>query len=426
MADVCMVVYHYYYRDSRLRRYAEGLAAAGVPVDVLCLREPGQPPAGQRSNLRLYAVPAGRASGDVGRFLLAYAWGLIAFSAWLLALHLKNRYRVIHVHNMPDSLVFCALLPRLLGARVILDIHDPMPEFYASKARPRLMGSDAPSAAGAAQAPAVGKTVRLLRLQERLSAGLAHAVITANPHFRDNLVQRGLPAEKITVIANLPDPAVFRRSLQGAGSPTTQGLDRRPFTLIYPGTIAPRYGLEVAIRALPLLAHQPVRLVIMGGGQPAYLRELAGLAEQLGVASQVEFRPPAPVDQVPTHLAQADVGIYPALPDPHMAIATPSKVLEYAAMGLPIVASRLKVLEELAEALGGEAALLFFQPGNVEQFAACITHLIENPALGQELARQADRALGGARSWRQEQQKYFELLGRLTDSALSFRMADEL
>jgi glycosyltransferase involved in cell wall biosynthesis len=402
MKKICMVVYHYYYRDSRLRRYAEGLAGAGVPVDVLCLREQGQPPAGQIDHLRLYTVPAIRSSGGVGRFALAYALALITFSVWLLALHVRRRYQVIHVHNMPDSLVLCALLPRLLGAKVILDIHDPMPEFYASKF----------------QARPDGKAVRLLRLHERLSAALAHAVITANPNFRDNLAQRGIPAEKITVINNLPDPAIFARS-----QAPTRSADRRAFTLIYPGTIAPRYGLEVAIQALSLLTEQApgIRLILLGSAQPAYRQALAELAERLGAAAQVEFRPPVPVDQVPAHLAQADVGIYPALPDPHMQIATPSKVLEYAALGLPIVASRLKVLEDLF----GDAAILFCEPGNAQEFAACILELYQNPARGEELARQARWVVSDAHAWPQEQRKYFALLGKLTGSPLARAATEE-
>jgi glycosyltransferase involved in cell wall biosynthesis len=302
---------------------------------------------------------------------------------------------------MPDSLVLCALLPRLVGAKVILDIHDPMPEFYASKFQVQLDGT----------------AVRLLRLHERLSTALAHAIITANGNFRDNLVQRDVPTEKITVINNLPDPTLFAPS-----QAVTRPADRQAFTLIYPGTIAPRYGLEVAIRALPQLVEEAagIRLLLMGGAQPAYLQELVQLAEQLGVAAHVTFRSPVPVDQVPTHLAQADVGIYPALPDPHMQIATPSKVLEYAAMGLPIVASRLKVLEDLF----GDGAVLFCEPGNVQQFAACIIELYRNPARGEELARQARLMVSDAHTWPQEQRRYYALLGQLTGSTLA-RVATE-
>ncbi len=167
------------------------------------------------------------------RYLLAFDVALLLFVVRLLILYLRHRYQVIHVHNMPDYLVFAALIPRVFGARVILDIHDPMPEFYMSR-YPKT------------QSTIVG---RLLRLQERISANLAHAVITANTRFRDNLVSRGIPADRVTVVNNVPDPAVFTRALH-----KNVGRGDRPFTLIYAGTIAPRYGLDIAIRALPRLA----------------------------------------------------------------------------------------------------------------------------------------------------------------------------
>lgn len=386
-----MVLHQSYYRDSRVCRYTDALTAAGVEVDVFCLREAGGLPNTPHAGARIVSLPLRHRAKGMVWFLLEYGIGVFAFSGWLLAYHLRRRYDVIHVHNVPDFLVFAALLPRALGARVVLDIHDPMPEFYLS----RYGASDA------------SLTVRLLRAEERLSARLAHLVITANLTFRENLVFRGVPPEKVIVVNNVPDPQVF----DPGKHPRRPRTPDAPFTLIYTGTIAPRYGLDVAIRALPQLlpAIPQARLKIMGGGHEDYRAELTAFAERLDVAAAVEICPPVPVSQVPGYLAQADIGIYPALPDAHMSIAVPSKVLEYATMGLPIVASRLKVLE----ALFPESAVAFVEPGDVEGFGRAVLMLQRDAARRENLGRNAQAVMNHSHDWSHERQVYFSALNRL-------------
>ncbi len=145
------------------------------------------------------------------------------------------------------------------------------------------------------------------------------------------------------------------------------------------------------------------------GMKDGYGDELLQLAEKLGITPNIEFRPMVPPDQIPSLLLAADVGIYPALKDIHMNVATPTKVLEYAAMGLPIVSSRLNMVEEMF----GESAVMFFEPGNEKQFAQCIIRLFENPAIGIEMVKNMDQIFVRKHSWKNEFNSYFELLGRL-------------
>jgi len=390
MIKVCMIVHQYYYRDPRVQRYAEALADAGAQVDVLCPQDQNRSFAKQRNRVRVFTIPLSRGYRGRGSYPLEYGAAFIFYTARLLALYIKNRYQVLHVHNMPDFLVFTALVPRIFGANLILDIHDPMPEVYMAKY----------------ECSADAMAVRLMRVQERLSSMLAHKVITANSNFRDNLVKRGVPADKITVVNNVADPKVFDRN-KYRKERRSKGEN---FTLIYPGTITPPYGLEVAIRALPLLITRipRIRLVVIGP-QVEHVNDLATLAEQLGVSSFVQFKPPIPVDEVPRQIAQADVGIYTALLNPHMNTATPTKVLEYAAMGVPIIASRLKVLEDLFT----DSAIMFFDPGSVDQFARCVLELFDNPTRRDELVRNADNIYVRTHSWSDERRAYFNLLNRL-------------
>lgn len=385
-----MIVHQYYYRDTRVRRYADALADAGAQVDVICVRPPSQLSMNHNSNVRVFTIPLGRGYGSRGSYLLEYGLAFLLFTAWLLALHMKHRYQVIHIHNMPDFLIFTALVPRLMGAKLILDIHDPMPELYMSKYR---------------QSP-TGIMVRLMQLQEKASTMFAHALITVNSSVKESLVERSIPGDKITVVSNLPDRRVFDRARYRKERRTQNEY----FTLLYPGTIAPRYGLDVAIRALPSLVERIPRLrLVIIGPQVEYVNELAALAERLGVSTFVQFKPAIPVDQVPRQIIRADVGIYMALPDPYIRLVTPTKVMEYVVMGIPVIASRLKVLEELFTG----SALMFFEPGDEEQFASCVFDLYEDPLRRDELVNNADDRFVRTHTWDNERRKYFDLLSRV-------------
>lgn len=391
MTRVCMVVHQDYYLDARVIRYAEALVEANIEVDVLALRGGTQPHVQPARGIHVYTIPLKRAYRHHQSYLVEYALALILFSLWLLPLYLRRRHDVIHIHNMPDFLIFAALIPRLLGARLILDIHDPMPEVYISK-----YGSKRDSV-----------TVRLIEAQERLSVRMAHDVITANAAFRSVLIQRGGPSHKITVVNNIPDTRIFDRANY------IQPMDRadEPFVLLYPGTIAPRYGLDVAIRALPELRKQiPHILLRIIGNHTDHVDELKQLALQLNVSSLVEFRPAIPLSQVPLEMLRAHIGIYPAHSDVHMAIATPSKVLEYAAMGLPIVASHLPVLTEMFSS----RAICYFESGSVAEFRDSILGLYRNSGRRSELVQAADREYMDQFTWHAERRKYLTVIDRLT------------
>ena len=403
MTRICMVVHNTYHTDPRVQRYAESLANAGVQVDVLCLRGDHSVGGPTSPNITVIPIPLKRFAQGIPGYAVEYLLGLVLFAAWLLFLSIKHRYDVIHIHNMPDFLILSALIPRLFGAKVILDIHDPMPELYSSKFESRR-----------------GRLLQgFMRLQERFSAHYADAVITANPTFAEKLAGRGIAGDKITVVNNVPDAALFDRSRYSR----LRSAPRDHFVLICPGTVAPRYGLEVAIRALPQLCSriQNLRLVIVGKPSPEAVR-LQGLAEELGVSTWVEFRRGLPLHEMPELMAQADVGIYTGLSDAHMDAAVPTKVLEYAWMGLPIVSSRLPVLENMFD----DSAILFFEPGNSDQFAACVLRLYETPHLREKLVQRADEVYVKSHNWRHECQAYFGLLNRLLPAARKVHIPREV
>jgi glycosyltransferase involved in cell wall biosynthesis len=385
-----MIVHKNYYSDPRVKRYVNSLLNLGVSVDVICNAKPGDRFQEKLDLLKVYTIPLVHHHSSKTYYLFEYAVAFILYFFKLTLLHLRNHYDVIHVHNIPDFFVFTAILPKLLGARIILDIHDPMPELYLSKFGGHVNGFIS----------------RVIQLQEKISCSMANSVITANSNFKANLVKRGIPPGKISVVNNVPNSLLFNRNAYI----NQRHSKKESFTLIYPGTLAPRYGLEISIKALvELIPKIPQICLVVIGGYSSYQETLVQLANQLGVISHVQFNPIVPVEEVPYILAGADVGIYPALCSPHMNIATPTKVLEYAYMGIPIIASRLKILEDLF----GDSAIKYFEPGNSKQFAECVLELFETPALREELVRNADREYIQKNSWENEFNVYLNTINQL-------------
>ncbi|MFH0826078.1 MAG: glycosyltransferase [Pseudomonadota bacterium] len=387
----CMIVHAVYQSDPRVRRYAEYLAADGWTIDVVCLaagegdKKPADP------NIRVYAVPLTRKRKEGFRHILQWAVSALLMFFFVTRLDLQNRYDVVHVNNMPDFLVFCALIPRLRGCPVILDVHDPIPEITMSK-----LGV-------AANHP----LVRAQAVLEKISVLFSNAVITATDSFKRILAGRGANPEKITVVMNAPDPLIF--------SGPDVGLDpvhRDGFTLLYVGTVAPRYGLDVAIRMLPLVRDSipglRLRIVPRFVDEGTGLQEVLELSRELSVDDMIDLDHPHPLEDMPRVMREADVGLYPARRDCHMDVALSLKIPEMAAVGLCMAATRLSVLEDLF----GEEAVAFFPSGDHEALAEIIVDLYRRP---EERGRMIENAASRARAlmWDGQYGNYLQVLEKL-------------
>ena len=206
MARVCMIALTDYPADMRVRREAEALARRGDEIDVIC---PATPALGARRSIggvSLRTVTRFAYSPDTrGRdYLVRYATFMFAALRTVTRLHLRRPYDVVQVHTMPDILVFAALGPKLLGASVLLDVHDLMPELYASKFG---LSDSHPM-------------VRALRALERRSIAFADGVMCVHRPHRDALIRHGNPEDRLRIVMNVPDPSLFaRRTTEPPDSP---------------------------------------------------------------------------------------------------------------------------------------------------------------------------------------------------------------
>jgi glycosyltransferase involved in cell wall biosynthesis len=385
MAKICMIAYTRYASDPRVRREAEALASRGDRVDFICVKEkdPGAPRS--YSGVNLYPISAGRYQGDSTLFYLAIYMSFLVRAFFLVTrLYLKNRYDIVQVHTMPDFLVFSALIPKWFGAKIILDVHDLMPELYACK-----FGPDRRK-----------WFIKLITWIERRSIGFADRAIAVHIPHRDALVNHGNSPDKFSILLNVPDPAIFQ--VNGA----IRHDDR--FRLIYHGTVARRHGLEVALRAVAAVKDQIPNLEFLVIGHGDDLPRIKNLVEQLQLQSFVRFLGTMPVEHLPKHLSQADVGLVPILYDSFTRYMLPLKLMEYARMGVPAIVSETETIRAYFD----PQMVRFCKPGDQQELAEAILELYRNPGRRKQLIAAAGKFCS-TYNWDQQKKVYFELVDGL-------------
>jgi glycosyltransferase involved in cell wall biosynthesis len=394
---VLMIVHAYYEEDPRVRREAESLVGAGRPVQVLGLRQVGGPAASEVDGVRVHHLDVQRHQGAaLGVYLREYLSFLARAMFAAVRLHRRERFALVQVHSLPDFLVFAALPLRLAGVPVVLDLHEAMPEFFRSRF-PRASNPIAH---------------RLLLLQERLSIAASTATITVNPAMRDRLVALGVPAGKVGVVVNSPSLGRF----DAAAHPRRAYREDGRLRLVYTGALTPTYEMDVAVAAVARIAEQrpdlDVALDVYGRGDsgPA----LAAQAAELGVADRVTFHGRIPIEDVPAAVARADIGLAPTRHDKFTDMSLSTKVFEYAAMGKPVVASRLPMVE----ATFPSGTVATYTPGDAAEMAAAIIDFADHP-VRRETAVTKTAAIVEAGSWEHEAAGYLALVERLTNGAES-------
>ena len=395
---VCAITCDCYPEDPLVRRTAEAAArAAGIEYHVLCSQKEGQSEYEVFNGVHVHRIalrssqgkPLGRITGKpLGTTL--WLWSRFAISAFrrVARLHSRLKFDVVHVHNLPDFLVFSALVPKLAGARIILGVQDVTPELMAVKSKGLFRRV----------------TVPLAKLQERVSTAFADHVLTVGWPFEESLMKRGVPRAKLSSVLNSADPNLFpaeKRTDPFVGEPTAA----RPLTVMYYGTCAERCGLDTAIRAiaqaLPAAPHLRLHLMVRGESR-AWLQQLA---QELGVSDHVLFSPTVPVDQVADFVERGDISIIPYRADGFMDLVLPTKAYECALMRRPMIASDTVAMRSMFRPV----SVKFCAPASVDDFAAAILDLYRHPEQRAQLAANAEQDYARF-SWEEMAEQYRKLL----------------
>jgi glycosyltransferase involved in cell wall biosynthesis len=299
---------------------------------------------------------------------------------------LRRRYDIVHVHSVPDFEVFAALVPKLGGAKLILDIHDIVPEFYAAKF-------------GVAEGSAV---VRALKLAERWSTGFADHVIVANDIWLEKIANRAVRREKCSAFINFPDTTVFRTGLR------TRKAHDGEFVMHYPGTLNWHQGLDIAIRAFAIAQRSAPDLRFHIHGEGSAKPALRALVDELGLADRVHLHAPLPLRAIAGVMAQADLGVVPKRNDPFGGEAFSTKILEFMALGVPVVVARTRIDQHYFD----DSLVRFFEPGDEHDLARAMLDAVRDRTRSAELAARA-QAFARTHNWGERQGLYLDIVRRL-------------
>jgi glycosyltransferase involved in cell wall biosynthesis len=384
---VAIVVHAIVPGDPRVRRQSDALIGAGYEVDIICLRQAGEAAEERDGPLRIVRLPINRAFVGFAGHIAEYV-AFTAMVAWRLAReHRRRRYHVVQVATVPDFLSFAAIPEKLGGVPLLLDLHEDMPEFFRDRFA----------------APLLRPLRPLVVAATRASAAVADELITVHEPLRQLSIARGVPPDKITVVMNSADARLFdparheRRGFMADGE----------LRLIHHSNLQRLYGLDVAIDGLSRVRPDlRWRLDVYGDGP--WRRQIEASIARTGTGDRVHLHGRVPIDDLPRVLAAADAGLVASLPEPYLEYSLSTKLLEYAAMGVPTIASDLATFRHHFT----DAAVRFVPGGDPDALARAVEGLADDPegtdALGRELQRQA-----AAYDWEEQKARYLDVIERL-------------
>jgi glycosyltransferase involved in cell wall biosynthesis len=384
---VCMVAYSFFENDNRVRRYAQSLARRGDHVEIVSLRKENAPSGSYDvDGITVFGIQK-RLRNEKGplSYLTRQARFCVSAAALVARRHGRQPYDLIHVHNMPNFLTWAAWWPHRSGAKVILDIHDLVPELYASKFK---IGENS-------------AIVQALKRLERSCAGGVDHVIISNHLWFDKVTARSAPKEKCSVFVNHVDPAIFYRRQR------TRKDDK--FIIVFPGGLQWHQGVDLAIRALGLIRDKmpnaEFHIYGSGGCQP----ELESLVKELGLEKRVLFNGVRPLHEVAEIVANADLGVVPKRADGFGNEAYSTKIMEFMSQGVPVVLSKTKI----DSFYFNDSQVRFFDSGNVEALADAILTVARNPELRESMIRNSLTYVE-KNSWAVKEGEYLNLVDSLT------------
>ncbi len=389
-----MVTFSHYPGDPRPRRAVDALVSQGMKVDLVCLGDEKAPRHEVAGSVDVLRVPIKNRRGGK----LAYAYQYSAFilvSSLIFAWRTLTRgYDLVYVNNMPDILVVSALVPKAFGAKVILDLHDPMPELMTT-----IFGLKRESL-----------SVRLISWIEKWSIARAHAVLTVNIACKRIFSSRSCVPEKVGVVMNSPDAEIFPlREVQLPKS--SKGVRNGRFVIMYHGSIVERNGLDLAVEALSRVRETvPAAELRIYGPSTPFLERVMDNAKSKGLNEAIRYLGPRRLEDLVREIENCDVGVIPNPRNSFTEINTPTRIFEYLSLGKPVIAPRTSGIQDYFS----QESLLFFEPGNAQDLAKSIEYAFDHPDELVEIARRGQEVYR-EHNWTKERQQLISIVAGLLE-----------
>lgn len=381
--------------DPRPRRAAEAFAEAGMSVEVICLKEAEAAKKDTFKGIRIDRIEIAKSRNSKFGYVFQYCLFILIVFVMLTLRFPIRRYDVIHIHNMPDVLVFAALIPKLFGTKVILDLHDPMPELMMTIFNTRKESW----------------AVRLMAFLEKQSITFADMVLTVNRTCEELFALRSGGASKISVVMNTPNEQIFRYSPVKLDDAAVSRIGK-PFVIMYHGTLVERNGLDLAVEALAQVRQSvPEAELRVYGPRTLYLDDVLHSLSAKGLEEAVVYLGPRTLEELAQAIAQCDVGVIPNKRSMFTEINTPTRIFEYLALGKPVVAPRANGIEAYFD----KDSLVLFELGNANDLAMKLSWVATHPMEALETTKRG-QAIYQQHVWSREKEKLLNLTAALVRS----------
>jgi glycosyltransferase involved in cell wall biosynthesis len=367
--------------DRRVWQEAGTLRDAGYGVSIICPTGKGCEKKHELVDgvdIWRYDLPTD-GSGALG-YLVEYGAALLWTFVLSLKVWWKSGFDVVHACNPPDLFFLIGGFFKLFGKKFVFDHHDACPELYEAK-----FG---------------GKTLlyRLMLLLEKLTFRTADVSIATNHSYRRIAIERGgMDPDRVFVVRS--GPSLERMKLV----PPVEALKKgRRYLVGYVGVMGKQEGIDYLLRAAAHLVHglkrRDVHFGLVGGGTS--LAEMKALARELGIAEYVTFTGRVSDGALLAMLSTADVCVNPDVANEMNDISTMNKVMEYMALGKPIVQF------DLAEGrFSAQRASVYARRNDAADLAAKIAELLDDPAQRAAMGAFGRRRVENELEWRHEAPK---------------------
>jgi glycosyltransferase involved in cell wall biosynthesis len=341
--------------DTRVWKEALSLHQAGYEVTVLCPKAKGAELGYEMiGGVRVYRHPMPEDGNSALGYLWEYGCALFWEFLYVWWIYLRHGFHIIQGCNPPDNIFLVAAPFKLFGVKYIFDHHDAIPELYLSKYDKQ------------------GLLYKTQVLLEKLTYRFSDVVIATNASYNDLAVTRGhIPSDNVFIVRNGPDLETFKAVLP---NPTLKY--GKTYLVGYVGTMSDQDGLDILVdvaQHLKKIGRLDIHFTCVGGG-PA----LAGLRQMVkdkDLGDTMNFTGRIPDGQLMEILSTADVCVNPDKPCEMNNISTMIKIMEYMALGKPIVQFDLR-----EGRFSAQDAAVYADTGNqVDDFAAKIVWLLDNP-----------------------------------------------
>jgi glycosyltransferase involved in cell wall biosynthesis len=364
--------------DRRVWQEARTLTGAGYLVSIICPKGKGHDKSfEQLDGIAIYrhSLPV-EASGALG-YALEYSWALIAEFYLSLKVLFQRGFDVVHACNPPDTIFILGRIYKLFGKKFLFDHHDVNPELYEAKFQRRDF------------------FYRMMLAFERWTFAAADISIATNESYKKVAIERGkMAAENVFVVRSGPD--LRRVKAVAANAMLKNG---RQYLVGYVGVMGSQEGVDLLLSAVRYIVYtcsrQDIQFGLVGGGTE--LQAMRELAQRLGVADYVTFTGRVPDENLLEMLSTADVCVNPDVANAMNDMSTMNKIMEYMALGKPIVQF------DLTEGrVSAQEASLYAKRNDPEDLARKILDLLADEPMRERMGRFGHDRVANALSWEYE------------------------